>query len=150
MTEKTTADDVTAVILEVFQLNGRLIESGNALVRDFDLTSARWQVLGALALSETPMTVPEIARAMGLTRQSVQRLANEMAETGIVRFKDNVRHKRSRYVVLTAKGKALHADTEKRQVPWAARLGAGISRTDIQTTLGVLRQIRSRLEENRR
>lgn len=147
MANRNRADDVTDIILEVFRLNGCLIESGNALVKDLDLTSARWQVIGALNLKGEPMTVPDIARSMGLTRQSVQRLVNELSEKGVVAFEKNIRHKRSKNVVLTDKGKKLHDETLKRQIPWANNLGLGITRKDLLTTFQVLNKMRSVLEE---
>ena len=64
---------ITDLVLEVFRLNGRLNASGDALVAKIGLTSARWQVLGAIALKAAPLPVVRIAEAMGLSRQSVQR-----------------------------------------------------------------------------
>jgi hypothetical protein len=68
-----TVDDV---IVSVFRLNGYLIDAGNRLVMDIGLTSAWWQVLGALAMSPVPLPVAHIARNMGLSRQAVQRVAD--------------------------------------------------------------------------
>src|SRR5215210_6586367 len=62
---------ITELILETFRLNGRLLAAGDALVRDLGLTSARWQVLGAVAMSPVPLPVSHIARNMGLSRQGV-------------------------------------------------------------------------------
>src|SRR5262249_55389630 len=61
----------TEVILNTFRVNGLLLAAGDELTAAAGLTAARWQVLGALALAERPLTVPQIARRMGLTRQSV-------------------------------------------------------------------------------
>src|SRR5260370_16676944 len=83
---------LTSLILAVFRLNGRLIAEGDRLVGSLGLTSARWQVLGALALAGAGQTVPDIARAMGLTRQSVQRVANELVEAGLLERSGNPRH----------------------------------------------------------
>jgi DNA-binding MarR family transcriptional regulator len=69
----------------VFRLNGALLVSGDALVGDLGLTSARWQVLGAIALSPVPLPVAHLARNMGLTRQAVQRSVDEMRHDGLVR-----------------------------------------------------------------
>jgi hypothetical protein len=55
-----------------------LLAAGVQLVEKIDLTSARWQVLGAIALSAVPLPVAQIARNMGLSRQAVQRLVIEM------------------------------------------------------------------------
>ena len=48
---------LTDVIIGVFRLNGALLVCGDALVADLGLTSARWQVLGAIALSPVPLPV---------------------------------------------------------------------------------------------
>jgi MarR family len=65
---------LTILVLEVFRLNGWLLAAGNHLTRPVHQSSARWQVVGAI--DHAPMTVSQIARAMGLTRQSVQRTAD--------------------------------------------------------------------------
>ena len=76
---------LTDLIIGVFRLNGALLVSGDALVGDLGLTSARWQVLGAIALSPVPLPVAHLARNMGLTRQAVQRSVDEMRHDGLVR-----------------------------------------------------------------
>src|ERR1700751_4013808 len=96
---------ITDLVLETFRLNGSLLASGDALVADLGLTSARWQVLGAAALAPGPLSVGQVARNMGLARQAVQRLANEMAADGLVRFAPNPHHQRPKLVLLTAAGK---------------------------------------------
>src|SRR6266446_7206276 len=115
-------ETVADLIVSVFRLNGALIDTGNRLVADIGLTSAWWQVLGALDLSPVPLPVAHIARNMGLSRQAVQRLANEMARDGLVRFVANPHHRRARLVLLTARGKAAYDAAMRRQEPWASRL----------------------------
>lgn len=70
--------------LESFRLNGRLLATGDELARDLQMTSASWQVLGTLVLAGEPVTVAEIARRMGLARQSVQRITDRLAESKLV------------------------------------------------------------------
>ncbi len=53
------------LVIEVFRLNGDQLAIGNALGADLGLTSARWQVLGAISLSPVPLPVAHIARNMG-------------------------------------------------------------------------------------
>jgi DNA-binding MarR family transcriptional regulator len=137
---------ITDLVLETFRLNGQLLAAGDALVSGVGLTSARWQVLGAIALSPAPLSVAHIARNMGLTRQAVQRLANEMERGGFVRFESNPHHQRSRLVSLTAHGKAAYDAAMKRQRPWARSLADGLTGKQIETATAVLRAIRSRLD----
>jgi len=77
----------TRLILEAFRFNGCLLAAGDRLTQDLGLTSARWQVLGAI--DEGPLPVAQISRNMGLSRQAVQRVANELAAGGFVAFADN-------------------------------------------------------------
>ena len=110
-------DAFTAVVLEVFRLNGALLAAGNTLCEGTGLTSARWQVLGAIAMRASPLTVAQIARAMGLTRQSVQRLVDELQQEGVVERVADPEHRRARPVRLTERGAALYAEMRRRQVP---------------------------------
>src|SRR5712692_9690594 len=74
---------LTELILDVFRLNGRLLAAGDRLVADIGLTSARWQVLGAIALAATPSPVAHLARGMGLTRQGAHRTVNDLGAEGL-------------------------------------------------------------------
>ena len=100
--------------LEVFRLNGALIAAGDALAAPLGLTSARWQVMGAVAEARGGLPVAGIARNMGLVRQSVQRVADDLAAGGVLRFAPNPHHRRARLVQLTPKGEALFAEVSRR------------------------------------
>ena len=137
---------ITDLVLETFRLNGRLLAAGDALVGDLGLTSARWQVLGAIALSPTAEPVARLARAMGLHRQGVQRIVNELEAEGIVALDDNPHHRRAKLVRLTSKGEALYREAERRQKPWAKALGKGLEPKAISAAQALLRSLRGRLE----
>ena len=140
------AGTLTAVVLEVFRLNGALIGAGNALCEGTGLTSARWQVLGALSMAGQPRTVAQIARAMGLTRQAVQRLVDELEAERVVERVEHPESRRARLVQLTPRGESLYAEMVRRQRPWAARIGAGLPEKQLLAVLEVLRTVRGRLE----
>jgi len=142
----SSREAVTDLILETFRLNGRLLAAGDALVADLGLTSARWQVLGAVAMSPVPLPVAHIARNMGLSRQGVQRIANELEAQGIVRFAPNPHHQRAKLVVLTEHGRTLYEAAAARQNPWATALADGLSAQSIEAATKLLRTVRSRLE----
>lgn len=139
---------LTALILETFRLNGRLLAAGDDLVRGLGLTSARWQVLGAIATAPVPLSVAQIGRAMGLTRQAVQRLANEMERDGLLRFAVNPNHQRAKLVVMTPRGQAAYGGAMKRQAPWAEALTQGLTAQQIAAATVVLKGLRQRLERN--
>ena len=141
-------DTLTALIIEVFRLNGCLLEAGDSLVGDMGLSSARWQVLGAIATTDTPLPVAHLARNMGLTRQAVQRIANELERDGLIRFAPNPHHERAKLVLLTEAGSLAFGTAMRRQAPWAARLGKGLKPTELETTLRVVAHLRRRLEDD--
>jgi DNA-binding MarR family transcriptional regulator len=142
------AEALTDLIVETFRLNGRLLTAGDDLVRDLGLTSARWQVLGAAAMSPTPLPVAHLARNMGVTRQAVQRIANELSREGVVEFATNPHHRRAQLVVLTERGRSLWEEAMRRQGPWARSLAKGVSARDLSAAAELLRLLRDRLESS--
>lgn len=96
---------LTEIILKTFSLNGELVEFGNSICEEYSLTSSRWKVLGAA--SEQDRTVPQIARRMGLTRQSVQRIVTELINDGFITRIENPDHTSSPLLSLTKKGRSI-------------------------------------------
>jgi DNA-binding MarR family transcriptional regulator len=137
---------LTDLILEIFRLNGRLLVSGDRLIAGLGLTSARWQVLGAIHLAQAPMPVAWLARSMGLNRQGVQRVANELEREGLVEFKPNPHHRRAHLVVLTKQGKSAYLAAERRQIPWVNALAKGLRIEDVNRASELMALVRQRLE----
>jgi DNA-binding MarR family transcriptional regulator len=142
-------ETATQVVLAVFRANGLLLAAGDDLAADEGLTSARWQVLGALALAERPLTVPQIARRMGLTRQSVHATVKRLVRDRLVELAPNADHRRSQLVGLTELGQVRYAAIDGRQALWVNRLADGISRSELETTARVLGELCRRLELDR-
>lgn len=154
MTQATIAagdvpDFVSNLVVEVFRLNGALLAEGDRLTRDLGLSSARWQVLGAIELAQHSLTVSQIARAMGLARQSVQRTVNELFDGGFVSLRDNPDHRRAKLVVPTAAGRRAFREAMKRQSKWAKDLVAstGLRSARINEAGDVVRRLRQSLME---
>ena len=141
-------DAATRVVLATFRANGLFTAAGDVLSAGEGLTAARWQVLGALALAGQPLTVPQVARRMGLTRQSVHATVGRLAEDGLVELVANADHQRSSLVRLTASGSARYRRMEKQQAAWVERLVAGMSAADLSTAAQVLEELVRRLEES--
>jgi DNA-binding MarR family transcriptional regulator len=97
-------DLLSDAALTGFRLNGQLLALAEELARPVGLTAAWWQVLGA-ALRE-PQSVSAIARAMGLTRQSVQRTADLLVERGLAAYAENPAHRRAKLFAPTDEGLA--------------------------------------------
>ena len=93
-----------------------------------------------------PLPVAHIARNMGLTRQTVQKLVNELESDGIVRFAPNPHHQRARLVLFTEKGRVAYQAARQRQRPWAQALADGLAADEIEAATMLLRTLRQRLE----
>ncbi len=136
---------LTSLVLDVFRLNGALLAAGDALVAELGLTSARWQVLGAIAFSPVPLPVAHIARNMGLTRQAVQRSVDEMRADDLVRLEPNPHHRRAMLVTMTEQGEAAYRAASERQARWADALGAGLPVESLEAAGALLRDLQLRL-----
>ena len=141
-------DAATAVVLEIFRVNGLVLADGNRLAVAEGLTAARWQVLGAVALAGRPLTVPQIARRMGLTRQAVQESVNRLLAEALVEAHDNLDHRRSPLIGLTELGSQKYTAIDQRQSRWINQLAAGLQITDLAAAARVLRDLGDRLESN--
>lgn len=142
------ADAVTALILDLFRLNNRVLTAGDRLVAPLGLTSARWQILGAIVQAEHPEPVAWLARDMGASRQNVQRIVNDLEKEGLVEFQPNPHHRRAQLVVLTAKGRRTFGDAMGLQAPWAESLADGLPVKDIKTAHRIMIALRKKLESN--
>jgi DNA-binding MarR family transcriptional regulator len=141
-------DAATAVVLEIFRVNGLLLAAGNRLAAQEGLTAARWQVLGAVALAGRPLTVPQIARRMGLTRQAVQESVNRLLAEALVETRDNLDHRRSPLIGLTELGSQKYAAVDRRQARWINELSLGLKITDLAAAARVLRELGDGLQTN--
>lgn len=131
------------LLIEIFRANGAALAAGDVLTAPVGLTSARWQVMGAIG--ETPATVSHVARAMGLTRQSVQQVADALERDGFVVYRDNPHHKRAKLIALTNSGAKALAEVEARHALWANRLAKKLSASPAMA-IALLKETRALLE----
>ena|SRR5215510_6172653 len=133
----------TEIVLEIFQLNGELITAGDSLGRELGLTASRWQVIGAIR--DGRLTVAQIGRRMGLTRQSVRRTVDLLEGEKMVERVPNPDHRSAELVQLTSRGAQAYAAISRRQIDWANRCAGSLSLSALQTTLRTLRAVRARV-----
>lgn len=140
-------DVLTEVILKIFRLNGALIESGNQLVKPLGLTSARWQILGAIATNNRPTSCPQIAKTMGITRQGALKQLDLLEDAGLVETIENEKNERSPLYDLTPQGRKKYASAMKLQEKWVLKLMKNLNQADIKSTASMLGQLTMNLED---
>jgi DNA-binding MarR family transcriptional regulator len=145
-TRTPAGDALTGLVLDLFRVASLMLTAGDRLVAGLGLTSARWQVLGAIVAAERPEPVAWLARNLGANRQNVQRIVNDLARAGLVAFATNPHHRRAQLVVITDNGRRAFEAAMRRQAPWVDRLSAGLAVNDLEATHRVLAALRTRLD----
>lgn len=136
------------LVLDLFRLNSLLLTSGERLVAPLGLTSARWQVLGAIIAAERPQPVAWLARDLGGNRQNIQRIINDLHKEGLVSFEVNPHHRRAQLIVLTEEGKRAFKAAMELQAPWVNSLSDGLSVKDLETVRRVVTALQNKLRGN--
>jgi DNA-binding MarR family transcriptional regulator len=130
---------VPLIIADIYELAGAFREHGEAIAQTIGQTQARWQVLSAASAGR--QTVPQIARRLGVTRQAVQRLANELAHDRLATFTPNPEHQSSPHLVLTKDGTVALAQLSKAGGVFHTRVTAALSASDLRNLHHGLRRL---------
>jgi DNA-binding MarR family transcriptional regulator len=146
MKRTPAGEALTGIMLDLFRLNSLMLTEGDRLVARLGLTSARWQILGAIVAAERPQPVAWLARDLGANRQNVQRIINDLNKDGLVAFAANPHHRRAQLVVLTDKGRRAFDAAMDLQAPWVSSLSEGLAVKDLETVHRVITALRRKLE----
>ncbi|KUF13343.1 MarR family winged helix-turn-helix transcriptional regulator [Streptomyces silvensis] len=138
-------DLLSRTALTVFRLNGQFLSVSEELAAPAGLTAAWWQVLGAVL--REPLPVAGIARAMGITRQSVQRVADLLVRRGLAEYAPNPAHRRAKLLRPTEAGRAAVARIEPGHAEVAARLREALGAEEFARTARVLERLSEALTE---
>jgi DNA-binding MarR family transcriptional regulator len=130
---------LSELVLLVFRLNGQLLAAAEDITERTKLTAARWQVLGAVL--REPLSVADIGRAMGLTRQSVQRLADALVEDGLCAYHDNPAHARAKLLAPTNAGWSAIDTIAPIQQAWARRVTAQVGEAEVRAAVRTLTRL---------
>lgn len=143
----TPGDALTDLILVMFRVNNLTLAWGDRLVAPFGLTSARWQILGAIVFAERPQPVAWLARDLGANRQNVQRIVNDLHAEGLVAFEPNPHHRRANLVVLTERGRQAYDAAIGTYEPRVNALAEGLALEDIRAAHRVMIALKKGLED---
>ncbi|MFF0276107.1 MarR family winged helix-turn-helix transcriptional regulator [Streptomyces sp. NPDC004330] len=138
-------DALSRTALGVFRLNGQFLAVSEKLAEPAGLTAAWWQVLGAVL--PQPLPVAGIARTMGITRQSVQRIADLLVREGLASYEPNPAHRRAKLLAPSEAGRAAIARIDPGHAELAAALVRELGGQDaFDETVRVLDRLSAALE----
>ena len=141
---RATDDAFQDVLLALFRLHGQVLHAADVMSADAGLSGARWQVMKVVA--RRPMTVSQVARRLGLQRQSVQRTADGLRGQGLAEVLPNVDHARAGLIGLSETGRRTLEALQRRQQAWLNRCLRGATRTDMDTLAVSLADLADRVE----
>jgi DNA-binding MarR family transcriptional regulator len=125
-------DEIASLVADVYELAGLFRRSGEAIAAREGQTQARWQFLSVIA--DDPLTVPQAARRLGVTRQAVQRVVNELLDDGLVEPEANPDHRTSSLMTLTGSGRQVLARINKLAAVDNRRLAQAVGLDVVRST----------------
>ena len=78
-------------------------QQGEEMAGSVGQSQARWQTMWTIDTGQ--LTVPQVARRLGVSRQNIQRIADELRREKLLQLIDNPDHKTSPLLQLTAAGR---------------------------------------------
>ncbi|WFR71672.1 MarR family transcriptional regulator [Prescottella defluvii] len=145
MSTRAEQDLLSGLALGSFRLNGQFLDVAEGLARPAGLTAAWWQVLGAV-LPE-PLSVSDVAREMGITRQSVQRIADLLVDRGLAEYRQNPAHRRAKLVAPTEEGRQAVSGIGPAHAAFAGRLVQAMGRDELADALAAIRRLSAVLDQ---
>lgn len=144
LTHTKKGSKATEIILKLLEIHGLLENAGHLITNPLEQSPARWKVLGGIDAG--PLTVSQVARRMGLARQSVQRVANMLRDEELIEFIPNMDHANSPKLQLTLAGEKTLRKINQRQMKWANAIGADFSINKLNELLESLHKFQEVLD----
>lgn len=135
---------LSTMALTTFALNGLFLTVAEQLAAPAGLTATRWQVLGAVL--KEPLTQSEIARRMGITRQSVRRTSLQLVEEGMLHFTSNPSNRKAMLLQPTEKGYAAIKKIKPQHAAFAKQLEERLGKDQVQKIFDTMAELRQTLE----
>jgi DNA-binding MarR family transcriptional regulator len=135
---------LSTLAMTAFGLNGLFLAAAEQLATPAGLTAARWQVLGAILTK--PLTQSEIARRMGITRQSVRRTSMQLVEERMSRFIPNPANRKAMLLEPTKNGHAAVNKINPQHAALARQLEERLGKNKMAKILDAMVELRHTLE----
>jgi DNA-binding MarR family transcriptional regulator len=126
-----------AVLRHVRPLHQYSARAVSRLLEGTGLTLALRAIL-VLVLEDGPQTVPDLGRALLVTRQGVQKVVDDGVRLGYLELRDTPAHVRSRLVAVTPRGEEVLADVHRAEAVGLEAATAGIDPEDLARCAEVL------------
>lgn len=142
--QHASAEDVLDLSVAVIEFYFRIDAITEALA-GFATAGGEWGTLRSL-VKEGPQTVPDMARSKPVSRQHCQTIVNALEAQGLVEFIDNPRHKTSKLVRATKRGRTRFESMRKQFLAAAGAYAHLFTAAEVATATDVCRRARDMIE----
>lgn len=141
---QASAEDVLDLAVAVIEFYFR-IEAITQATAGFATAGGEWGVLRSLVL-EGPRTVPDLARSRPISRQHCQTIANALEAQTLIEFIDNPKHKKSKLMRVTKKGRERFQSMRKQFLTAAGVYASAFTAAEVTVATDVCRRARDMIE----
>jgi DNA-binding MarR family transcriptional regulator len=141
---QASPEDILDLSVAVIEMYFR-IEAITQATAGFATAGGEWGVLRTL-VKEGPLTVPEMARSRPVSRQHCQTICNALDAQGLVEFIDNPKHKRSKLVRVTKKGRDRFQSMRKQFLAAAGVYAPFFTAAEVNVATEVCRRAREMIQ----
>ncbi|MFF6984661.1 MarR family winged helix-turn-helix transcriptional regulator [Streptomyces sp. NPDC008343] len=138
------SDEMALLVADIYEAAGALRRLGERTAQADGLTQARWQVLSVV--SAGALTVPQAARRLGVSRQNVQRVANDLVALRAAVYLPNPDHRSSPLLSLTDKGQQVLRSINARALAVHTRMLESFTEAEVKSTRHLLRCLLEELD----
>lgn len=142
--QQASAEDVLDLSVAVIDFYFR-IEAVSEAIAGFATAGGEWGTLRTL-VKEGPMTVPDMARSKPVSRQHCQTIVNTLEAQGLVEFVDNPKHKTSKLVRVTKRGRARFESMRKQFLAAAGVYAPAFTAAEVAAATDVCQRARELIQ----
>jgi DNA-binding MarR family transcriptional regulator len=143
--QSRTGEVLHDLFKEVFALQAALSRVMDRVHEETGLSTPQRKVMQVLNHLGSA-TVPDIAARLGVSRQSIQVVCNDLLSHGLIEFMTNPRHKRSKLAALTANGNRAYEMARQNEYAAIEHILGRIDADAAEGARQLLAQIRNALE----
>ncbi len=139
------AENFTQFTRALFAAHNMVLKHGDLMTGEFEQTSARWRILGNI--KPCPLTVSQIARLTGYTRQNIQRISDDLVAEGLASY-EPAGDRRTKNLCISEKGKQLLEQLAEYENEWVACITQRLSMEELSDLTQSLEKVRAVLAED--
>ncbi len=139
--------EVRAFHVLLIRMGSRLLDIGESMLAESKLTVSRSRVLGVVLDSPEPLSISDVARQLGLSRQAVLVLARKMETDRLIDCLPDPNGGRSVLLRATKAGRDEHVSANASQIKYFESLSDVLDKEQLGSTLPILQKLAQHIDD---